>query len=108
MIAAILATRGPVLKTEGNLNNEVGVPLTLLGLGPEHRSAVIEMGMSHPGEIARLTAIAEPQVGVVTNAAPAHLEGLGTVEASPTPRPSSTRASPRPASSSPTPTTRGC
>jgi UDP-N-acetylmuramoyl-tripeptide--D-alanyl-D-alanine ligase len=81
MIAAILATRGPVLKTEGNLNNEVGVPLTLFGLGPEHVSAVIEMGMNHPGEIARLAAIAEPQVGVVTLAAPAHLEGLGTVEA---------------------------
>jgi UDP-N-acetylmuramoyl-tripeptide--D-alanyl-D-alanine ligase len=81
MIAAILATRGPVLKTEGNLNNEVGVPLTLLGLGPEHRSAVVEMGMSHPGEIARLAAIAEPYVGVVTLAAAAHLEGLGTVDA---------------------------
>jgi UDP-N-acetylmuramoyl-tripeptide--D-alanyl-D-alanine ligase len=81
MIAAILATRGPVLKTEGNLNNEVGVPLTLLGLDETHASAVIEMGMNHPGEIARLAAIAEPQVGLVTLAAPAHLEGLGTVEA---------------------------
>jgi UDP-N-acetylmuramoyl-tripeptide--D-alanyl-D-alanine ligase len=81
MIAAILATRGPALKTEGNLNNEVGVPLTLFGLGPEHRSAVIEMGMSHPGEIARLAAIAEPYVGVVTLAAPAHLAGLGSVDA---------------------------
>jgi len=80
MIAAVLGTRGPVLKTEGNLNNEVGVPLTLLGLGPEHRAAVIEMGMSNPGEIARLAAIAAPQVGVVTLAAPAHLAGLGTVE----------------------------
>lgn len=80
MIAAILATRGPVLKTEGNLNNEVGVPLTLLRLGPEHTAAVIEMGMSHRGEIARLTAMAEPRVGVVTNAFPAHLEGLGTVD----------------------------
>jgi UDP-N-acetylmuramoyl-tripeptide--D-alanyl-D-alanine ligase len=80
MIAAILATRGPVLKTEGNLNNEVGVPLTLLGLGPEHAAAVVELGMSHPGEIARLTAIALPQVGVVTNAAAAHLEGLGSVD----------------------------
>jgi len=80
MIAAILATRGPVLKTEGNLNNEVGVPLTLLRLGPEHRAAVVEMGMNHAGEIARLCAIALPQVGVVTNAAAAHLEGLGTVD----------------------------
>jgi UDP-N-acetylmuramoyl-tripeptide--D-alanyl-D-alanine ligase len=81
MVAAILATRGPVLKTEGNLNNEVGVPLTLLRLGPEHRFAVVELGMSNPGEIARLAAIALPQVGVVTNAAAAHLEGLGTVDA---------------------------
>jgi UDP-N-acetylmuramoyl-tripeptide--D-alanyl-D-alanine ligase len=81
MIAAILATRGPVLKSEGNLNNEVGVPLTLFRLDANHRAAVIEMGMNHPGEIARLAALAEPQVGVVTNAAPAHLEGLGTVEA---------------------------
>jgi len=80
MIAAILARRGPVLKTEGNLNNEVGVPLTLLRLGPEHTAAVIEMGMSHRGEIARLTAMAEPRVGVVTNAFAAHLAGLGTVD----------------------------
>ncbi len=81
MIAAILATRGRVLKTEGNLNNEVGVPLTLFGLDASHSAAVVEMGMSHPGEIARLAAIALPQVGVVTLAAPAHLEGLGTVDA---------------------------
>ncbi len=81
MIAAILATRGPVLRTEGNLNNEVGVPLTLLRLGAEHRAAVIEMGMNHAGEIARLAAIAEPGVGVVTNASAAHLHGLGTVDA---------------------------
>jgi UDP-N-acetylmuramoyl-tripeptide--D-alanyl-D-alanine ligase len=81
MIAAILATRGPVLKTEGNLNNEVGVPLTLFGLDAAHQAAVVEMGMNHPGEIARLAAIAEPQVGVVTLAAPAHLEGLGSVDA---------------------------
>ncbi len=80
MVAAILATRGPVLKTEGNLNNEVGVPLTLLGLTAEHRAAVVEMGMNHPGEIGRLAALASPQVGVVTNAAAAHLEGLGTVD----------------------------
>ena len=80
MIAAILATRGPVLSTEGNLNNEVGVPLTLLRLLPTHTAAVIEMGMSHRGEIGRLAAIAEPRVGVVTNAFPAHLEGLGSVD----------------------------
>ena len=81
MIGAILRTRGPALKTEGNLNNEVGVPLTLLGLAPEHERGVVEMGMSQPGEIARLTAIAEPQVGVVTFAGPAHLETLGSVDA---------------------------
>ena len=81
MVACILATRGPVLRTEGNLNNEVGVPLTLLGLRPEHTAAVVEMGMSARGEIARLAAIAEPRVGVVTNALPAHLATLGTIEA---------------------------
>ncbi|HEU4385952.1 MAG TPA: UDP-N-acetylmuramoyl-tripeptide--D-alanyl-D-alanine ligase [Anaeromyxobacteraceae bacterium] len=81
MVAGILAARGPVLKSEGNLNNEVGVPLTLFGLAPEHQAAVVEMGMSHPGEIARLAAIAEPQVGVVTNAGPAHLEGMGSIDA---------------------------
>jgi len=81
MIAEILALSGPVLRTEGNLNNEVGVPLTLFGLDEGHVRAVIEMGMNHPGEIARLAAIAEPQVGVVTLAAPAHLEGLGSVDA---------------------------
>ncbi|HYD39477.1 MAG TPA: UDP-N-acetylmuramoyl-tripeptide--D-alanyl-D-alanine ligase [Anaeromyxobacter sp.] len=81
MIAEILALSGPVLRTEGNLNNEVGVPLTLFGLDESHVRAVIEMGMNHPGEIARLAAIAEPQVGVVTLAAPAHLEGLGSVDA---------------------------
>jgi UDP-N-acetylmuramoyl-tripeptide--D-alanyl-D-alanine ligase len=81
MIAAILSTRGEVLKSEGNLNNEVGVPLTLFGLDASHQAAVIEMGMNHPGEIARLAAVAEPQIGLVTLAAPAHLEGLGTVDA---------------------------
>jgi UDP-N-acetylmuramoyl-tripeptide--D-alanyl-D-alanine ligase len=80
MIAAILAERGPVLKTEGNLNNEIGVPLTLFGLDHHHQAAVIEMGMNHLGEIARLAAMAAPQVGVVTNAAAAHLEGLGTID----------------------------
>ncbi|MFL5263437.1 MAG: UDP-N-acetylmuramoyl-tripeptide--D-alanyl-D-alanine ligase [Anaeromyxobacteraceae bacterium] len=80
MIGAILGTRGPALKTEGNLNNEIGVPLTLLGLGPEHARGVVELGMNHPGEIARLAAMAEPQVGVVTFAGPAHLEHMGSVD----------------------------
>jgi len=81
MIAAILRTRGPALTTEGNLNNEVGLPLTLLGLDASHRAAVVELGMNHAGEIARLCAIAEPQIGLVTNAGPAHLAHFGTVEA---------------------------
>jgi UDP-N-acetylmuramoyl-tripeptide--D-alanyl-D-alanine ligase len=77
MVGLILRTRGPALKTEGNLNNEIGVPLTLFGLAPEHQRAVIEMGMSHPGEVARLAAMAEPQVGVVTMAGAAHVEHFG-------------------------------
>jgi len=81
MVAAILGVRGPVLRTEGNLNNEVGVPQTLFRLGPGHTAAVVEMGMNHPGEISRLAAIAEPRVGLVTNASVAHLHGLGSVEA---------------------------
>jgi UDP-N-acetylmuramoyl-tripeptide--D-alanyl-D-alanine ligase len=80
MIGAILAIRGPALKTEGNLNNEVGVPLTLLRLDPSHTAAIIEMGMNHPGELSRLSAIAEPRCAEITLVAPAHLEGLGTIE----------------------------
>src|ERR1019366_3342295 len=76
MVAAILRTRGPALVTEGNLNNEVGVPLTLLRLRPEHGAAVLELGMSAPGELARLTAMARPDVAVVTLVAPEHLEFL--------------------------------
>jgi UDP-N-acetylmuramoyl-tripeptide--D-alanyl-D-alanine ligase len=66
-----------VLRSEGNLNNLLGLPLTLLGLEPEHEVAVVEMGMSRAGEIRRLAAIAAPQVGVVTNVGPVHLEGVG-------------------------------
>lgn len=80
MIASILRQRGDVLATEGNYNNEIGVPLTLLRLSPTHQYAVIEMGANHPGEIAKLTAIAKPQVAMITNAAAAHLEGFGSVE----------------------------
>jgi UDP-N-acetylmuramoyl-tripeptide--D-alanyl-D-alanine ligase len=80
MLGHVLRTRGPALVTEGNLNNEVGVPLTLLGLSPEHRRAAVEMGMNHAGEIARLAAIAEPQVAVVTMAGPGHVEYFGTVD----------------------------
>jgi UDP-N-acetylmuramoyl-tripeptide--D-alanyl-D-alanine ligase len=76
MVAAILRTRGPALATEGNFNNEVGVPLTLLRLRPEHRAAVLELGMSAPGELARLTAMANPDAAVLTAIAAEHLEFL--------------------------------
>ncbi len=76
MLASVLRTRGPALATEGNLNNEVGVPLTLLRLSREHGSAVVELGMNHPGELARLTEIARPDAGVVTVVAEEHLEFL--------------------------------
>src|SRR5438270_12425493 len=72
-IAHVLSSRFRVLKSEGNFNNHFGLPLTLLRLEPEHEVAVIEMGMSHLGEIAALAKIAEPGVGVVTNVAPVHL-----------------------------------
>jgi UDP-N-acetylmuramoyl-tripeptide--D-alanyl-D-alanine ligase len=84
MLAAILAAEvgaAAVLATEGNLNNDIGMPLTLLKLTAEHRYAAIEMGMNHPGEIAYLTQLARPDVALVNNALRAHLEGLGTVEA---------------------------
>jgi UDP-N-acetylmuramoyl-tripeptide--D-alanyl-D-alanine ligase len=78
MTAAILATRAPCLWTEGNLNNQYGLPLTLLRLAPEHRAAVVEIGTNHPGEIAPLAAIAAPTVGVITNVGTAHIEHLGS------------------------------
>ena len=78
MVAAVLAQAGDVLKTRGNLNNDLGVPLTLLELGPAHRYAVIEMGANHPGEIAYVAALARPAVGLITNAGSAHLEGFGS------------------------------
>jgi len=81
MIAAILSERGPTLATQGNLNNDIGVPLTLLRLRSSDRYAVIEMGMNHPGEIDYLTRLAHPTVALVNNAAAAHLAGLGSVEA---------------------------
>ena len=77
MVFSIAAERWRVLRSEGNLNNLVGLPLTLLGLEIWHEVAVVEMGMSHAGEIRRLAAIAAPQVGVVTNVGPVHLEGVG-------------------------------
>ena len=81
MLGAIMRQHGRGVVTEGNLNNEIGVPLTLMRLETNDRYAVIEMGMNHAGEISRLTAVARPTVALVNNAAAAHLEGLGTVEA---------------------------
>lgn len=80
LVHAVLATEQPVLATEGNLNNHIGVPLTLLKLKPEHRIAIIEMGASKPGDIAELCAIAEPTHGLITNIGKAHLEGFGGLE----------------------------
>ena len=80
LIAEVLAAAGSALKTEGNLNNEVGVPLTLLRLTDEHRYAVIECGMNHLGEIARLAQWADPDVALVTNVGPVHLEGCGSID----------------------------
>ena len=84
MLAAICKAEAgddAVLATQGNLNNDIGMPLTLLGLNPAHRYAVIEMGMNHPGEISYMTELARPEVALVNNALRAHLEGLGSVEA---------------------------
>jgi len=78
-IAHVLSTRFRVLKSEGNFNNHFGLPLMLLKLEPEHDLAVIEMGMSHAGEIAALAKIALPEIGVVTNVAPVHLEFFESV-----------------------------
>jgi len=80
IITSILRQLGPVLSTKGNLNNEIGVPLTLLGMRAEHLYAVIEMGANHAGEIARLVDIARPDVAVVNNIGTAHLEGFGSVD----------------------------
>jgi UDP-N-acetylmuramoyl-tripeptide--D-alanyl-D-alanine ligase len=80
MVAAVLGSDGEVLFTKGNLNNDIGVPLTLLRLAERHRYAVIEMGANHPGEIAYTAAYARPDVAIITNAGPAHIEGFGSVE----------------------------
>ena len=81
LVASVLSQEWRTARTEGNLNNQVGVPLTLLALEPSDEWAVVEMGMSLPGEIAPLAAIAAPQVAVVTNVAASHLEGLGSLAA---------------------------
>ena len=80
MIAACLETTFPILKTKGNLNNLIGLPLTLLTLTEKERVVVLEMGMNVPGEIRRLTEIAEPDVGLITNIQKVHLEGMESLE----------------------------
>lgn len=80
LIRAVLSSRYNVLATEGNLNNHIGVPLTLLRLAPQHDMAVIEMGASAPGEIAALCRIALPNYGLITNVGKAHLAGFGSFE----------------------------
>ena len=80
-VAAVLARSFATLRSEGNRNNEVGLPLTVLDLGPEHGAAVLEMGMYMGGEICDLAAIARPSIGIVTTVQPVHLSRLGSIEA---------------------------
>jgi UDP-N-acetylmuramoyl-tripeptide--D-alanyl-D-alanine ligase len=80
MAASIFSLSGMTMKNKGNFNNLIGLPLSLFLLDTVHRTAVLEMGMNRPGEIARLTEIADPDVGLITNVARAHLEGVGSVQ----------------------------
>lgn len=80
LIAAVLSGKYNTLYTQGNLNNHIGVPLTLLKIKPEHEIAIIEMGANHPGEIKTLAEIACPDYGIITNVGKAHLEGFGSFE----------------------------
>ncbi len=80
MVTSILSELSDVHATSGNLNNDIGVPLTLFGFDKKHQYAVIEMGANHPGEIEWLSAIARPDVAVITQCAPAHLEGFGDID----------------------------
>ena len=80
MVAAVLGAKYKVLKTEGNFNNDIGTPLTLLNLAPEHEAAVIETGMNHFGEIEYLGAMVRPDVAVISNIGDAHIEYLGSRE----------------------------
>lgn len=97
MIASCLALEAPTLATRGNLNNDVGVPLMLSELERTHRYAVFEMGANHPGEIAWLTSLVAPDVAVITNAGPAHLEGFGSIEGVARAKGEILRGEPRPA-----------
>lgn len=80
LIAAVLSEKYNVLYTQGNFNNDIGVPKTLLRLTPEHEVAVVEMGASHPGDIKTLVDIVEPDCGLITNVGRAHLQGFGSFE----------------------------
>lgn len=80
MVASVLSKLAPVQVTAGNLNNDIGVPLTLFGLDQKHQYAVIEMGANHLGEIAWLSEITHPSIAVITQCAPAHLEGFGSID----------------------------
>jgi len=80
MVAACLSSIAPTLATQGNLNNDIGMPLMMSRINASHRFAVLEMGANHAGEIAYLTSLAKPDVVVITNAAAAHLEGFGSIE----------------------------
>jgi UDP-N-acetylmuramoyl-tripeptide--D-alanyl-D-alanine ligase len=80
MITAVLEQEYEILTAARNFNNEIGLPLTLLGLSADHQWAILELGTNRPGEIARLSDICTPDIGVLTNIGPAHLEGLGSIE----------------------------
>lgn len=80
LVTAVLSEKYKVHRTQGNLNNHIGVPLTLLGLTQKHTLAVVEMGASHPGEIADLVELVRPDCGLITNVGKAHLEGFGSLE----------------------------
>ncbi len=80
MATAIVSRHFETLSTSGNLNNDIGLPLTLLKLTPSDKWAIVELGMNHPGEIARLADICKPDIGIITNIGRAHLEGLKTIE----------------------------
>lgn len=80
LTAAVLSQKYRTVATKGNLNNHIGVPLTILSITPDAQAAVVEMGASHPGEIAQLAAIAQPSMGLVTNVGVAHIQGFGSFE----------------------------
>jgi UDP-N-acetylmuramoyl-tripeptide--D-alanyl-D-alanine ligase len=80
LTAGVVAPQFNTLATAGNFNNQIGLPLTLLGLSPDHQWAVVELGSNNPGEIARLADICSPDIGVLTNIGSAHLEGLGSLD----------------------------